>query len=570
MAYIQKGMTQTFGNTTATTVTKLQDNGCAMIPANGPFGNKTIGPRTVIVPADPIIWNESTSYEYLTLVASADFGASYISKRDVPAGTPLTDTDYWIKTGEFNAQIANIEGMIEDINALIAMGFDVITPENTQEEIQQTLNEKTLIVFSKGDYPLTLIEQESRGPYGLAIPSGRFIIMQGANFTINTNNYTHYNILYLNNAENVTVTGNFSVTGDRTTHTGTDGEWGHCISVFGGSNISISGGVLKDAWGDGLYLSEIGENVPKNVFATKLKIDNARRNGISIVAGSNIFIDSVIITNVNGTAPQNGIDVEPNYQNKLGYISIKNCVMENCAGAALQLATVNNAAPFPIDIVNIRVDNCQNFLSTSETSDEIFISNISATNCRFFVETNGVDGQNITVNTCLIDTITGYLTVANVSAIVNYTNATLRGDIARYNYTNSGKTLTVNFIAGDISQVSFDTTDDFSIDNFINCSRAYKIVGGDNQQVFMRPSEKYIVFNNTEQITAALSTVYFGCDFIITTGDTPIKLNAGRYNIIRTDGTKLNTYTVPANTTLILLAATKTEYYIIYEQKGGE
>lgn len=115
MASTSKQMTQKFGKTTATTTTVLSDNECQMIPANGPFGNKTIGPRTVIVPADPIIWNEETSYEYLTLVTTEDFGKGYVSKKDVPSGTPLTDTDYWIPVAEYNAQIAQIQTDVDTL-----------------------------------------------------------------------------------------------------------------------------------------------------------------------------------------------------------------------------------------------------------------------------------------------------------------------------------------------------------------------------------------------------------------------------------------------------------------------
>lgn len=73
------------------------------------LGITATGPRTVIVPADPIIWDDATSYEYLTLVTSADFGQGYVSKRDVPSGTPLTNTDYWIPVAQFNAQLAEIQ-----------------------------------------------------------------------------------------------------------------------------------------------------------------------------------------------------------------------------------------------------------------------------------------------------------------------------------------------------------------------------------------------------------------------------------------------------------------------------
>lgn len=81
------------------------------------------GPRTVIVPADPITWDEHKSYEYLTLVSTEDFGQGYVSKRDVPSGTPLTDTDYWIPVASFNAQVGQLQSQISkivsDLNAEI-------------------------------------------------------------------------------------------------------------------------------------------------------------------------------------------------------------------------------------------------------------------------------------------------------------------------------------------------------------------------------------------------------------------------------------------------------------------
>ena len=79
------------------------------------LGIQQTGPRTVIVPADPIIWQEDRSYEYLTLVTSIDFGQAYISKRDVPSGTPLTDTNYWIPSASYNAQLAEVQKTIKSV-----------------------------------------------------------------------------------------------------------------------------------------------------------------------------------------------------------------------------------------------------------------------------------------------------------------------------------------------------------------------------------------------------------------------------------------------------------------------
>lgn len=89
---------------------------CDVVTTSAPLNLNVIGPRSVIVPADPIIWDAETSYEYLTLVASTDFGQGYVSKKDVPAGTPLTNTDYWIPVASYNAQLAAIQEDMAQFN----------------------------------------------------------------------------------------------------------------------------------------------------------------------------------------------------------------------------------------------------------------------------------------------------------------------------------------------------------------------------------------------------------------------------------------------------------------------
>lgn len=94
----------------------MADQTCKPSVITQALGIQATGPRTVIVPADPIIWDEGTSYEYLTLVASTDFGQGYLSKKDVPAGTPLTNTEYWIPVAQFNAQLAQLQQQIGQMN----------------------------------------------------------------------------------------------------------------------------------------------------------------------------------------------------------------------------------------------------------------------------------------------------------------------------------------------------------------------------------------------------------------------------------------------------------------------
>lgn len=115
---------------------------CEVVTTSAPLNLNVIGPRSVIVPADPIEWNDSTSYEYLTLVTSTDFGQGFVSKRDVPAGTPLTDTDYWIPVASFNAQLASIQKQLAgkaDVTALNAIQ-DSLEEEVTRAKAAEKAN----------------------------------------------------------------------------------------------------------------------------------------------------------------------------------------------------------------------------------------------------------------------------------------------------------------------------------------------------------------------------------------------------------------------------------------------
>ena len=48
-----------------------------------------------IIPKHDGVWNQKKEYEELTIVLDAESGDGYISRKPVPAGTVLTDTDYW-------------------------------------------------------------------------------------------------------------------------------------------------------------------------------------------------------------------------------------------------------------------------------------------------------------------------------------------------------------------------------------------------------------------------------------------------------------------------------------------
>lgn len=84
---------------------------------NGSY-NIYVGERYVIAFAGD--WSKDNGYEPLTMVLYN--GDSYISRGYVPAGALPTNTDYWVKSSNFNGQLASLQGEVinnsQSINVL--------------------------------------------------------------------------------------------------------------------------------------------------------------------------------------------------------------------------------------------------------------------------------------------------------------------------------------------------------------------------------------------------------------------------------------------------------------------
>lgn len=78
-----------------------------------------------IVPRHNGEWDSTKEYEQLCIVLNPDDGVSYMSRKKVPAGTELSDTDYWAVCSQFSEQLklykdeldADVEQMQKDVAA---------------------------------------------------------------------------------------------------------------------------------------------------------------------------------------------------------------------------------------------------------------------------------------------------------------------------------------------------------------------------------------------------------------------------------------------------------------------
>ena len=177
----------------------------------------------------------------------------------------------------------------------------------------------------------------------------KLVLSNDATIKAITNAEEHYEIIYINNVHDVEICGG-TIEGDRSTHTGATGEWGQCISVIGGSDkIYIHDINLKNAWGDGIYF-----NTCSNVSTARVHVDNVRRNGYSLIATTNFLSEDDFIENTNGTAPQCGVDIEPNTSaNVLDNIVFNRLSTKNNANKGFIIAfgnSIENTTPYNITI----------------------------------------------------------------------------------------------------------------------------------------------------------------------------------------------------------------------------
>ena len=126
MATNQKAINVSAGNASASTITKITDN-MPGVPCPDPAGYKYVGARYVPLFAEPIEWNNQSTYEPLTIVLHE--GNSYTSKQYVPVGIDISNEEYWAQTGNYNAQIEIYEQKVDELENNFNLSKRYITLE---------------------------------------------------------------------------------------------------------------------------------------------------------------------------------------------------------------------------------------------------------------------------------------------------------------------------------------------------------------------------------------------------------------------------------------------------------
>ena len=125
MAESTKNMTVGAGSASASVTATVTDQ-MPGVPCPTTPGYTYTGMRYVPVFADPPEWSRANSYEALEIVTHE--GNSYTSKIPVPVGIDISNGQYWVLTGNYNAQVESYRKEVEALKAF--------TKQDVQECVQ--------------------------------------------------------------------------------------------------------------------------------------------------------------------------------------------------------------------------------------------------------------------------------------------------------------------------------------------------------------------------------------------------------------------------------------------------
>ncbi len=155
----------------------------------------------------------------------------------------------------------------------------------------------------------------------------------------------------------------------------THAEWRHVLCFKSCAGVQVTGLTLADSGGDGIYLGVARRGVPcSEVTIRDVNCTNNYRQGISVISARNLLIENCTLTDTWGTAPEAGIDFEPNHEGE----ELFNCVMRNCVSAnnrgdafTFYLRPLRgDSRPISIRLEDCRAEGCRRSVAFITGQDE--------------------------------------------------------------------------------------------------------------------------------------------------------------------------------------------------------
>jgi parallel beta helix pectate lyase-like protein len=135
-------------------------------------------------------------------------------------------------------------------------------------------------------------------------------------------------------------------------------EWRMGLALRGCHHVLVEGLRIESSGGDGIYVDGGGGfDWSEDITLRNCVAYDNHRQGLSVISAVNLLVENCTFANTWGTAPEAGIDLEPDIENqRLVNCLIRNCIVENNNGNEVLIylkPLTTNSQP-----VSIRFEHC--------------------------------------------------------------------------------------------------------------------------------------------------------------------------------------------------------------------
>ncbi len=193
-------------------------------------------------------------------------------------------------------------------------------------------------------------------PYGIKLRSNMLLQLEpGVQLRAMPTNVARAYVLFASDVHDIEIA-NGAIIGDRHEHTnsgkGTD-EWGHGMQILGVRQATIRSIYISDCEGDGICVGRGPSSRTNDLIICDVISTRNRRQALSITNGDNISVFDSEFSYTHGTAPQDGIDIEPDGTGQVNNLTIDNCILRGNEASGIEVNASHGSS-----IRNLTITNC--------------------------------------------------------------------------------------------------------------------------------------------------------------------------------------------------------------------
>lgn len=249
-------------------------------------------------------WDNQYSYEALEIVKNGN--DYYTAKKPVPVGIDISNTDYWVLTGNYNGAISTLAARVQTLEDFAAANDYFVTPEDygavadgstdCTQAIQDAIdnNPDAIIYFNKGTYVINDTIYAKKGIHFLMDPNAEIRLdsvrpcmiydnIADAQGDTNLRSYRSMirgGIINANNNAQIAIGYNYCI-----------GATFADIKIINFTQVGIYGAYNIDGASD--YIN--GSNYHANLYISKVLTPNDSSTGIRCDGEDNFYNDITIV-----------------------------------------------------------------------------------------------------------------------------------------------------------------------------------------------------------------------------------------------------------------------------------